>query len=97
MAYYRTCPLCGSNNDPGEACDCRETKKEAAPLHRERPQANAYPLPVYQPFCPKVLYEQYAGELTDEKVAEILDDFQTLRNRYETTHSDLFKIGRAHV
>lgn len=38
----------------------------------------------------KVLYEQYAGELTDEKVAEILDDFQTLRNRYETTHSDLF-------
>ena len=29
MAYYRTCPLCGSNNDPGEACDCRaETKKE---------------------------------------------------------------------
>ena len=33
----------------------------------------------------KVLYEQYAGELTDEKVAEILDDFQTLRNRYEAT------------
>ena len=26
MAYYRTCPLCGSNNDPGEACDCRDTK-----------------------------------------------------------------------
>lgn len=38
----------------------------------------------------KVLYEQYAGELTDEKVAEILDDFQTLKNCYETTHSDLF-------
>lgn len=38
----------------------------------------------------KVLYEQYAGELTDEKVAEILDDFQTLRNRYEATHNDLF-------
>lgn len=49
MAYYRTCPYCGSNNDPGEICDCRaETKKEAAPLHRERPRANAYPLPVYQ-------------------------------------------------
>lgn len=29
MAYYRTCPLCGSNNDPGEACDCRETKKRS--------------------------------------------------------------------
>lgn len=38
----------------------------------------------------KVLYEQYAGELTDEKVAEILVDFQTLRNRYEATHNDLF-------
>lgn len=54
MAYYRTCPLCGSNNDPGEACDCRtETKKEAAPLHRERPRANAYPQSVYQPLCAK--------------------------------------------
>lgn len=32
MAYYRTCPDCGSNNDPGEACDCRvEAKKEPAP------------------------------------------------------------------
>lgn len=41
MAYYWTCPICGSNNDPGEACDCRfeETKKEAAPVRRERPQA----------------------------------------------------------
>ena len=40
MAYYWTCPQCGSNNDPGEACDCRrQTQKEAAPLARERPQA----------------------------------------------------------
>lgn len=53
MAYYRTCPLCGSNNDPGEACDCREMKKEVAPLHRERPRANAYPQSVYQPLCAK--------------------------------------------
>ena len=50
MAYYRTCPLCGSNNDPGEACDCRaETKKESAPAQRERTQANGYPYTVYQP------------------------------------------------
>lgn len=53
MAYYRTCPYCGSNNDPGEACDCREMKKEVAPLHRERPRANAYPQSVYQPICAK--------------------------------------------
>ncbi len=50
MAYYRTCPYCGSNNDPGEACDCRaETKKESAPAQRERTQANGYPYTVYQP------------------------------------------------
>ena len=22
MAYYRKCPLCGANLDPGEQCDC---------------------------------------------------------------------------
>lgn len=24
--YYRTCPECGSNLDPGEQCDCNEEK-----------------------------------------------------------------------
>ena len=24
MAYYRTCPYCGSNLDPGEECECRK-------------------------------------------------------------------------
>lgn len=27
MSYYKVCPYCGSNLDPGEVCDC---KKEAA-------------------------------------------------------------------
>lgn len=31
MAYYRTCPYCGSNNDPGEACDCRAETKKSPP------------------------------------------------------------------
>ena len=22
--YYYTCPYCGSNNDPGETCDCQK-------------------------------------------------------------------------
>lgn len=22
MAYFKTCPLCGANLDPGEECDC---------------------------------------------------------------------------
>lgn len=25
--YYRTCPECGSNLDPGEQCDCNEEKE----------------------------------------------------------------------
>lgn len=31
MAMYRECPLCGSNLDPGETCDCRieKAKKES--------------------------------------------------------------------
>ena len=28
MSYYRECPYCGCNLDPGEVCDC--DKKEAA-------------------------------------------------------------------
>lgn len=23
MPYYRTCPYCGANLDPGEHCDCQ--------------------------------------------------------------------------
>ena len=69
MAYYRTCPLCGSNNDPGEACDCRETKKEVAPLHRERPRANAYPQSVYQPLCAKSRGE--GGATVAEELREL--------------------------
>jgi len=26
MAYYHTCPYCGANLDPGESCDCRDSK-----------------------------------------------------------------------
>lgn len=28
MAFYKTCPFCGANLDPGEKCDCRDTEKE---------------------------------------------------------------------
>ncbi len=36
MAFYNTCPLCGANLDPGEACDCgeeRERKQEFFSSH----------------------------------------------------------------
>lgn len=28
MAYYRVCPLCGSNLDPGERCDCQDEQRK---------------------------------------------------------------------
>lgn len=27
MAYYRICPKCGSNLDPGEICDCDQKEE----------------------------------------------------------------------
>lgn len=33
---YRTCSNCGANLDPEETCEC--TKKEAAPMPREKPR-----------------------------------------------------------
>lgn len=50
MAYYWTCPECGSNLDPGERCDCREIrkKKEAVPAAQTgRPQVSTTPRIVY--------------------------------------------------
>ena len=29
--YYKTCPHCGANLDPGEKCDCPKAQKETAP------------------------------------------------------------------
>ena len=29
--YYRPCPYCGANNDPGEHCDCRDEQ----PIRKE--------------------------------------------------------------
>ena len=26
MAYYNVCPVCGSNLDPGERCDCQSIR-----------------------------------------------------------------------
>lgn len=32
--YYRECPLCGSNLDPGEKRDCQDAKKNREELIR---------------------------------------------------------------
>lgn len=40
MAYYRVCPDCGANLDPGETCDCMERELERQKQLRKR-QAEA--------------------------------------------------------
>lgn len=30
MNYFKTCPYCGANLDPGEVCDCRDKAKTPA-------------------------------------------------------------------
>lgn len=30
MSYYRECPICGSNLDPGEQCTCVEDRRKEA-------------------------------------------------------------------
>lgn len=38
MAYYRVCPNCGSNLDPGEKCDCQTEKPRYEPIIKRKPQ-----------------------------------------------------------
>jgi len=44
MPYYRTCPLCGANNDPGEKCDCQRpdyanpVKYQVGVFNRRKPR-----------------------------------------------------------
>ena len=35
MSYYRTCPLCGANLDPGERCDCKDCDSTDEDHNRE--------------------------------------------------------------
>lgn len=47
--YYRRCGNCGAYLDPGEPCDClRGTKKETAPLARDRPLGKTITTILYQ-------------------------------------------------
>ena len=29
MSYFKACPHCGANLDPGEVCDCRDKERAA--------------------------------------------------------------------
>ena len=40
MAYYYTCPSCGSNLDPGEMCTCQDESEEQKRLFAESTRVN---------------------------------------------------------
>lgn len=35
MSYYRPCPYCGANLDPGERCDCQGEPVSQTDLHKK--------------------------------------------------------------
>lgn len=41
MNYYKTCPYCGANLDPGERCDCAGGNRHHAPVRIERRRRHA--------------------------------------------------------
>lgn len=42
MSYYRECPICGSNLDPGEQCTCVEDRRKEAERKQKMYQIGAY-------------------------------------------------------
>lgn len=36
MAYYRVCPRCGCNLDPGERCDCEDEKRRQDEFYKDK-------------------------------------------------------------
>lgn len=40
MAYYRICPRCGCNLDPGEKCDCEDEKEKREDFFSRHIKAN---------------------------------------------------------
>lgn len=35
MAYFNTCPDCGSHLDPGEKCDCQDEKEHTKEIEQK--------------------------------------------------------------
>lgn len=62
MAYFRTCPLCGCNLDPGERCDC-ETEKQPEPPPGTRQSRNIEPGLMTRTLREVRHYEQYKIKL----------------------------------
>lgn len=40
MCYYRKCPLCGANLDPGESCTCESENQENSQMEEKNDDGN---------------------------------------------------------
>ncbi len=47
MSYYRTCPRCGCNLDPGERCDCGEGRGPDFPAGHSKKEAGVRLTPTF--------------------------------------------------
>ena len=62
MAFYRVCPMCGANLDPGEICDCQE-EKPTTPPDRGQSRTREPGLRIYTRHKEVRLNEQYKIKL----------------------------------
>lgn len=63
MAYYRTCPLCGANLNPGGSCDCAEKKQPDTPPQMRQSRTREPGLRIYTRHREVRLNEQYKIKL----------------------------------
>ena len=57
MPYYRTCPRCGCNLDPGERCDCMGEISTVPPWKNDAadPERPALPIRTPETRIPKMI------------------------------------------
>lgn len=54
MAYYRICPKCGCNLDPGERCDCEDEKQRQDEFYKDKTRIEKNTGQMIFSFCPGI-------------------------------------------
>lgn len=62
MSYYRMCPNCGANLDPGERCDCAPPAKSQAFANLQK-KAAASSAKVDSGKAEKVIADQFSASI----------------------------------
>ena len=65
MSFYRPCPHCGANLDPGEKCDCGDAADAVS--HHDSRSDSAYPLGAGSAGCHRKALCAYADQSTTQR------------------------------